>query len=119
MDKSVGYKLIKKPGFEADSAEGQDLIGKILASSEIGSFPFSIPAGARRPPDYHSVDCVAFVEDGALNMGFGEGYADQVRAEAGDFLFIEKNAAHKESTDQEQGVHLKLFYSGDFQVFGA
>lgn len=112
-----GYKLFKKPGFAAETPEGQDLLRQMLGGSGVESFHFSIPAGSDRQPDSHSVDAVAYIKSGILRIRFGGNYSDIVIAEGGDFLFIAKNTPHKESTGPEQGVALELYYTGDFQVF--
>jgi len=118
MDGNKGYQVYKGVASDPNSVAGQELLKKALGFGEIKSFPFSISAGIDRSPDYHSVDCVVFVEGGILEIGFGESYEDKVRVEKGDYLFIRKDAPHLERAVGEESVSLTIFYIGDFRASG-
>lgn len=118
MDNAKEYQVFKKVTEDPASPEGQQLIRKFLSNGEVKSFNFSISQG-ERSPDYHSVDCIVFINSGKLEIGFGEQYKEKVVIEKGDFIYIAKDTPHLEHALENQAVAVVIYYTGSFQAFGA
>lgn len=117
MDNTKGYQIFRNFTDDPDSQRAQDLIKKMLGEGLVMSFPLTISAGIERNADYHSVDCMVYIMQGKLNIGFGEGYQDQAEAVRGDFLYIRRREPHLEKAVGAEDVKVIIYYIGDFQAF--
>lgn len=113
-----GYRVIRETGIQMTSAEGTALLvslfGADVASDDVDVFPFEIPARGVMVPHLHTADVAAWITEGRLAFGFGEGFADRVEVGPGDLIWLRAREPHAEEAVGGESVamviaHIRVF----------
>ncbi len=115
-----GVKVTRGAGVVPDSQEGRELFasffGEVAAVGDIKLFPHSIAAGEPTAPHLHTADVAACVTRGRFRFGTGEGFAETLDLEPGDYVFIRAQLPHSEEVLGDESVefvvaHLEGFHT--------
>ncbi|MGZ5212726.1 MAG: cupin domain-containing protein [Actinomycetota bacterium] len=115
-----GYKVIRESGIAMTSPEGSSrlasLFGEAVGPDDVEVFPFELPAMSVLTPHLHTADLAAWITEGRMAFGFGEGFAERIELGPGDVIWLRANEAHAERVVGDERVTMVVAYIQRFET---
>jgi quercetin dioxygenase-like cupin family protein len=115
-----GYKVIRATGVSMSSPEGSamlaGLFGDVVGPDDVEVFPFELAAASILVPHVHTSDLAAWVTEGRMAFGFGDGFAERVELGPGDLIWLQARQAHAEEVVGDQRATMVVAYVTRFET---
>jgi uncharacterized RmlC-like cupin family protein len=104
-----------------DRREGQSTAGMVReeAVATDGMWAGFVRTGAGMVSDWHhhgDWESAIYVIDGTMRFEFGAGGGESTDARPGDFIYVPRNAVHRELSTSEEEAHFVVVRAGSGQV---
>ena len=115
-----GYKVIRESGVPMTSPEGSSMLASLFGESvgpdDVEVFPFELAATSVLKPHLHTSDLAAWVTEGRMAFGFGEGFAERVELGPGDVIWLRAREAHAEEVVGDGRAAMVVAYIQRFET---
>jgi quercetin dioxygenase-like cupin family protein len=115
-----GYKVIRDSGVPMTSPEGSSMLAALFGESvgpdDVEVFPFELAATSVLKPHLHTSDLAAWVTEGRMAFGFGEGFAERVELGPGDVIWLRAREAHAEEVVGDGRAAMVVAYIQRFET---
>lgn len=115
-----GYRVIRETGISMTSPEGStmlaELFGEAVGPDDVEVFPFELAAKSVLAPHMHTSDLAAWVTEGRMGFGFGEGFSDHVELGPGDLIWLRAGEAHAEQVVGDSHAAMVVAYVTRFET---
>jgi quercetin dioxygenase-like cupin family protein len=115
-----GYKVMRASGVAMTSPEGSSMLaalfGDAVGPDDVEVFPFELAATSVLRPHLHTSDLAAWVTEGRMAFGFGEGFAERVELGPGDVIWLRAREAHAEEVVGDGRVTMVVAYIKRFDT---
>jgi quercetin dioxygenase-like cupin family protein len=118
-----GYKVIPGSGVSMTSPEGSSMLAALFGESvgpdDVEVFPFELAAASVLEPHLHTSDLVAWVTEGRMAFGFGDGFAERIELDPGDMIWLRSHEAHAEEVVGDGRATMVVAYINRFETVPA
>jgi len=115
-----GFKVIRGSGVSMTSPEGSSMLaglfGDAVGPDDVEVFPFELAARSVLQPHMHTSDVAAWVTDGRMAFGFGEGFAERIEVGPGDLIWLRAREAHAEEVVGTERASMVVAYVERFDT---
>lgn len=115
-----GYKVIRESGVAMTSPEGSSMLaalfGDEVGPDDVEVFPFELAAKSVLAPHLHTSDLAAWVTEGRMAFGLGEGFAERIELGPGDVIWLRANEAHAEAVVGDGRATMVVAYVKRFET---
>jgi quercetin dioxygenase-like cupin family protein len=115
-----GYKVIRDSGVSMTSPEGSSMLAALFGESvgpdNVEVFPFELAATSVLIPHRHTSDLAAWVTEGRMVFGFGDGFADRIELGPGDVIWLRAGEAHAEEVVGSEPASMVVAYITRFET---
>jgi quercetin dioxygenase-like cupin family protein len=115
-----GYKVIRESGVSMTSPEGSSMLAALFGESagpdDVEVFPFELAATSVLKPHLHTSDMAAWVTEGRMAFGFGEGFAERIELGPGDVIWLRAHEAHAEEVVGSERATMVVAYIKRFET---
>lgn len=115
-----GYKVVRESGVAMTSPEGSSMLaalfGDAVGPDDVEVFPFELAATSVLTPHRHTSDMAAWVTEGRMEFGFGEGFADRIELGPGDLIWLRAGEDHAEEVVGHERATMVVAYITRFET---
>ncbi len=115
-----GYKVVRESGISMTSPDGSlmlaALFGQSVGTDEVEVFPFELAAASVLNPHRHTSDMAAWVTEGRMAFGFGEGFAERIELGPGDVIWLRAGEPHAEEVVGDERASMVVAYVTRFET---
>ena len=115
-----GYKVIRESGISMTSPEGSSMLaalfGEVVGPDDVEVFPFELPATGVLAPHLHTAEMAAWITEGRMAFGFGEGFAERIELGPGDVIWLRAHEAHAEEVIGDGRAMMVVAYIQRFET---
>ena len=115
-----GYKVVRESGVSMTSPDGSlmlaALFGQSVGTDDVEVFPFELAATSVLAPHQHTSDLAAWVTEGRMAFGFGEGFAERIELGPGDVIWLRAGEAHAEEVVGGERASMVVAYITRFET---
>ncbi len=115
-----GYKVIRESGISMTSPEGSSMLaalfGEAVGPDDVEVFPFELAAKSVLAPHMHTSDLAAWVTEGRMGFGFGDGFSEHVELGPGDLIWLRAGEAHAEQVVGDSHATMVVAYVTRFDT---
>ena len=115
-----GYKVIRESGVSMTSPEGSSMLaalfGEAVGPDDVEVFPFELAGKSMLAPHLHTSDLAAWVTEGRMAFGFGEGFAERIELGPGDVIWLQAREAHAEEVVGNERATMVVAYVKRFET---
>ena len=115
-----GYKVIRESSVAMTSPEGSSMLAALFGDSvgpdDVEVFPFELAATSVLTPHRHTSDLAAWVTEGRMAFGFGEGFAERIELGPGDVIWLRAGEPHAEEVVGDARASMVVAYIARFET---
>jgi quercetin dioxygenase-like cupin family protein len=115
-----GYKVIRESSVPMTSPEGSSMLAGLFGDSvgpdDVEVFPFELAATSVLTPHRHTSDLAAWVTEGRMAFGFGEGFAERIELGPGDVIWLRAGEPHAEEVVGDERASMVVAYITRFET---
>jgi quercetin dioxygenase-like cupin family protein len=115
-----GYKVIRESGVSMTSPEGSSMLaalfGAAVGPDDVEVFPFELPAASVLNPHRHTSDLAAWLTEGRMAFGFGDGFAERIELGPGDLIWLQAGEPHAEEVVGDERASMVVAYITRFDT---
>lgn len=120
MSEPMNYKVIRESGVSMTSPEGSSMLaslfGEAVGPDDVEVFPFELAGKSVLAPHLHTSDLAAWVTEGRMAFGFGEGFAERIELGPGDVIWLRAREAHAEEVVGNERATMVVAYVKRFET---
>jgi quercetin dioxygenase-like cupin family protein len=120
MDGYDGYRVVRESGVSMTTPEGSSMLaalfGETVGPDQVEVFPFELAAASVLVPHIHTSDLAAWVTEGRIAFGFGEGFTERIELGPGDLIWLRAREAHSEEVVGNGRVTMVVAYISRFET---
>lgn len=120
MSEPMNYKVIRESGVSMTSPEGSSMLaslfGEAVGPDDVEVFPFELAGKSVLAPHLHTSDLAAWVTEGRMAFGFGEGFAERIELGPGDVIWLQAREAHAEEVVGNERATMVVAYVKRFET---
>ncbi len=115
-----GYRVIRESGVSMTSPEGSSMLaalfGEAVGPDDVEVFPFELAGKSVLAPHLHTSELAAWVTEGRMAFGFGEGFAERIELGPGDVIWLRAREAHAEEVVGNERATMVVAYVKRFDT---
>lgn len=92
------------------------LFGEGVGPDDVDVFPFELPPRGVLTPHLHTADLAAWITEGRMAFGFGEGFAERIELGSGDVIWLRARESHAEEVIGDQRVTMVVAHIQRFET---
>jgi Cupin domain. len=92
------------------------LFGEAVGPDDVEVFPFELAGKSVLAPHLHTSDLAAWVTEGRMAFGFGEGFAERIELGPGDVIWLQAREAHAEEVVGNERATMVVAYVKRFET---
>ena len=115
-----GYRVIRESGISMTSPEGSSMLaglfGGAVGPDDVEVFPFELASASVLHPHRHTAELAAWVTEGRMAFGFGEGFGERVELGPGDVIWLQAGEPHAEEVVGDGRATMVVAYITRFET---